>query len=108
MRKGAYIVRKTYIPVQHGVASIVVLVYWGQEHSYFPDESELVIARQLAEHGVTLIIGYHPQGVQDHAYFGNTLVLFSLGNILTSDEEGNFCWNKVCVHSHLTRGLTLT
>ncbi|KAL5463631.1 hypothetical protein EMCRGX_G032546 [Ephydatia muelleri] len=79
----------------HGVVSIVVLVYWGQEHSYFPDESELVIARQLAEYGVTLVIGYHPQGVQDHAYFGKTLVLFSLGNVLTSDEEGDFCWNKL-------------
>lgn len=77
-----------------GVAAIVVLLYWGQEHSYFPDESELVIARQLAEYRVTLIVGYQPQIVQDHAYFGKTLVLFSLGNVLTSDDESEFCWNR--------------
>lgn len=81
---------------QHGVSTIIVLMHWGLENSYFPDETALAIARHLAKLGVTLIIGHHPLVVQDHAYFGNTLILFSLGNLIISDTS--FCWHKVRVH----------
>ena len=65
--------------LQHGVDCIVVILYWGREYSYFPDETALYAARHLAELGVDVVVGYHPHLLQDHAYFGNTLIIFSPG-----------------------------
>lgn len=81
-------------PMQHGVTVIIVLMHWGRENSYHPDETMLTIARHLAQLGVTLIIGYHPSMVQDHAYFGRTLVVFSLGNLLSSNKVASYCWQQ--------------
>ena len=80
-----------------------MLMYWGRGNSFFPDETALTIARHLAELGVTLVIGNHPSSVQDHAYFGRTLVLFSLGSLLSSDRVAAFCWKEVIkeCNSHL-------
>lgn len=73
---------------------IIVLMHWGRENSYYPDETMLTIARHLAQLGVTLIIGYHPSVVQDHAYFGRTFVIFSLGNLLSSNKVASYCWQQ--------------
>jgi poly-gamma-glutamate capsule biosynthesis protein CapA/YwtB (metallophosphatase superfamily) len=70
-------------------------MYWGLENSYFPDETALTIARQLALLGASAVIGNHPNAIQDHAYFGNTLVVFSPGRILSSTKVANYCWKKV-------------
>lgn len=38
-------------------------------------------------------MGSYTQNVpQDHAYFGNTLVLFSLGKLLSSEAVSSYCW----------------
>ena len=71
-----------------------MLMYWGRTNSYYPDETMLTIARHLAQLGVTMVIGYHPSVVQDHAYFGRTLVIFSLGKLLSSDKVAPYCWRQ--------------
>ena len=81
--------------LQHGVSLIIVLVYWGWRTSSFPDEMALPVARHLASLGVDVIVGYHPNGIQGHAYMGKTLILFSLGRVLSSDHIVSYCWNKV-------------
>lgn len=82
---------------QHGITVIIVLMYWGFENRYFPDETALTIARHLAQLKVTLVIGHHPFVVQGHSYFGNTLVLFSLGKLITTSEQTSFCWQMVSI-----------
>ena len=71
-----------------------MLMYWGRANSYYPDETMLTIARHLAQLGVTMVTGYHPSVVQDHAYFGRTLVIFSLGKLLSSDKVAPYCWRQ--------------
>lgn len=80
---------------QHGVKLIVVLMHWGSESSYHPEETVLTVARQLAGMGVSAVMGHHPNTLHDHAYFGNTLVVFSLGKLLSSTRASNYCWTKV-------------
>lgn len=81
--------------VQRGADVVVVLIRWGREGSYFPDETALVIARHLTLLGVTLIIGSHPHLQQNHAYFGDTLVLFSVGSFLRPTTDNQLCWQQV-------------
>ena len=74
----------------------MVLVYWGKEHSFLPDETALYVARHLSElPEVSVVIGHNPQHVQGHAYFGNTLVLFTPGNFIVSDNSTSLCWKRV-------------
>lgn len=74
---------------------VIVLMHWGLQTSYFPDEMALTVARQLATLGVSAVLGHHPNSIQDHAYFGNTLVIFSVGKFLSSTKVADYCWNKV-------------
>ena len=81
---------------QRRVDHIVVMLHWGREQAFHPDETSLYIARHLSDiEAVSAIIGYHPQHVQGHAYFGETLVIFSPGNLVTSGDSHNLCWKKV-------------
>ena len=86
--------------------AVVVLVNWGSETSYYPEETALTIARQLATLGANAVLGHHPNMVHDHAYFGNTLVVFSLGKLLSSTRDSNYCWNKAS-HDHWTKTIFL-
>ncbi len=80
--------------MQHGVKLVIVLMNWGLETSYFPEESALTQARYLARLGVSAIIGFHPGSLQQHGYFGKTLVIFSPGKLISSTEVSHNCWNK--------------
>ncbi len=70
------------------------MVAWGHGTGLFPDETCLTVARHLATLQVTAVLGYHPTAVQGHAYFGDTLVVFSLGKVLSSQEVAPFCWGQ--------------
>ena len=78
---------------------IVVMVRWGKGGSYFPDETVLTIARYLASLGVTLVIGDHPVLQQSHAYFDDTLIIFSPGTFSrsssSSSSSSRLCWIQV-------------
>lgn len=81
--------------MQRGAEVIVVLVQWGRGGNYYPDETSLTTARHLASLGVTLVIGYHPLLQQHHAYFENTLVIFSAGNFFGPSSLPQLCWQQV-------------
>lgn len=73
---------------------IIALLSWGKDHSLFPDELSLYIARHLSDFDeISAVVGYHPQEFQGHAYFGNTLVVFSPGNFVLEDNTS--CWERV-------------
>ena len=94
--------------LQRGADVVVVLIRWGREGSYFPDETALVIARHLTLLGVTVIIGNHPQLQQKHAYFGDTLVLFSAGSFLRPTTTSQLCWQQVGLCGHVLTRLSLS
>ena len=83
--------------MQRGVDVIVVMVRWGKGSSYYPDGTVLAVSRYLASLGVALILGYHPLLQQDHAYFQDTLVIFSAGNFFSPSSNPQLCWQQVSV-----------
>lgn len=68
---------------------------WGRDSGTHPDERALATARQTAQLGVNLIVGYSPNAIQDHAYFGSTLVIFSMGNFISFEASTNYCWKVI-------------
>ena len=86
---------------------VVALVRWGLDGSHYPDEPALGVARHLANLGATLVVGSHPLLQQDHAYFGNTLILFSAGPFYRPTTHSDLCWPQVTGVHPLATDFTL-
>jgi len=63
---------------------IMVAMHWGNEYQHYPSTAQKNIAKYLASLGVNIIIGTHPHVVQPIDFIDNTLVIYSLGNFVSS------------------------
>ena len=71
--------------------AILVSMHWGVEYTTKPNAEQKELAQYMADLGVTAIIGEHPHVIQPMEYVtgkdGNeTLVIYSLGNFLSSQD----------------------
>jgi poly-gamma-glutamate synthesis protein (capsule biosynthesis protein) len=70
----------------------VVSMHWGTEYSHEPNAEQIELAQLLADLGVDVVVGSHPHAVQPTTMItgasGNkTLVIYSLGNFLSAQDE---------------------
>lgn len=77
-------VKKDVEAYKDKVDVIIVAMHWGSEYTHTPTSSEKEKAQYLASLGVNLIIGCHPHVIQPMTYIGDTLVVYSLGNFVSS------------------------
>ena len=73
--------------VKDDVDLIIVAMHWGSEYTHTPTNEEKEIAKYLSSLGVNLIIGCHPHVIQPVDYVGDTLVIYSLGNFISSQRS---------------------
>lgn len=71
---------------------LMVSMHWGDEYSYEPSDEQKEMAQFLADLGVDVVIGEHPHVIQPMDWVegkdGNeTLVIYSLGNFLSAQDE---------------------
>ncbi len=59
---------------------VIVYIHWGTENVPEPDWAQLDQGPGLAKAGADLIIGDHPHCLQGITYFGDTPVIYSMGN----------------------------
>ena len=76
--------KKDIEAVKDQVDVIVVSMHWGIEFSNEISTQQQEIASYLSSLGVNLIIGTHPHVVQPVNYVGDTLVIYSLGNVISN------------------------
>ena len=62
-------------------------MHWGNEYSHQPNSEQKRIAKYLSELGVNIIIGSHAHVIQPIDYVGDTLVIYSLGNFISSQRS---------------------
>jgi len=75
--------------VREQVDVVMVAMHWGEEYIHNPNASQKEIAKYLSEIGVDIVIGSHPHVVQPIERIGDTVVIYSLGNFLSSQRETN-------------------
>ncbi len=75
--------------VRDKVDFLIVAMHWGVEYTNTPVESQRTIAKYLAGLGVDLIIGCHPHVIEPVEYVDNTMVAYSLGNFISSQNGPN-------------------
>ena len=63
---------------------IIVSMHWGTEYVFYPTTAQKEMAKYLADLGVDLIIGTHPHVIEPIEYIDDTLVVYSLGNFVSS------------------------
>ena len=61
---------------------VVVSVHWGGEYQAAPSPRQRAIAKALAQAGADLVVGHGPHVLQPVEWEGETLVAYSLGNLL--------------------------
>ena len=71
---------------------VCVSMHWQNENISEPDHSQRVVTEKLLEYGADVIIGTGPQVLQPVEYMENgdgeeALVLWSLGNVISSKED---------------------
>ena len=82
-------VKKDIQSVRDKVDVLIVSMHWGNEYVYEPSWYQEDAAKFLSEQGVDIIIGTHPHVIEPIEYVGNTLVIYSLGNFVSAQEDEN-------------------
>lgn len=77
-------VRKDILWAKKNSDFVIVSLHWGQEYNFQPTKKQQEIAKFLADLGVDLVIGSHPHVIGKIEKIKNTLVVYSLGNFLSS------------------------
>lgn len=75
--------------IRDKVDVLIVSMHWGNEYIYEPSWYQQDAAQFLADQGVDIIIGTHPHVIEPVEYVDNTLVIYSLGNFVSAQEEEN-------------------
>ena len=79
---------------------VVVYVHWGTESTSEPDWAQKEQAPKIAEAGADLIIGDHPHVLQGIGWFGETPVIYSLGNYLFNSKTQDTCLVTATLDTH--------
>jgi len=61
---------------------VIVSIHWGGEYQAAPGPRQRSLARELTEAGASVIVGHGPHVLQRIEWIGETLVAYSLGNLL--------------------------
>lgn len=76
---------------------VIVFIHWGTENQAEPDWAQLDQAPKLAEAGADLIIGDHSHCLQGIEYFGDTPVIYSLGNFWFNSKTLDTCMVEAAI-----------
>jgi len=87
-------VKKDIEAVRDKVDFLIVTMHSGVEYAVDESEYQRDTAKFLADNGVDLVIGTHPHVIQPAEYIGDTLVYYSLGNLLCAQMQDEY-YNKV-------------
>lgn len=72
--------------VRDEVDILMVAMHWGVEYTHKPTVYQKDMAQFLADNGVDIIIGSHPHVVMPVTWIDDTLVIYSLGNLISAQE----------------------
>lgn len=80
------VVKKDIERVRDKVDVLMVAMHWGVEYTHTPTAYQKDMAKFLAKNGVDIVIGSHPHVVMPVTWIDDTLVIYSLGNLISAQE----------------------
>ena len=73
---------------------LIVAMHWGIEYQTKPNAYQKDMAKYLASLDVDIVIGTHPHVIQPIEWIDDTLVIYSLGNLISAQYQDAF-YNKM-------------
>ena len=84
-------VKKDIESVRDSVDVLIVAMHWGVEYTHEPTAYQKDIAEYLASLDVDIVIGTHPHVIQPITWIDDTLVMYSLGNLISAQyQDANY------------------
>ena len=80
------VVKQDIEKVRDKVDLLMVSMHFGNEYSHTPSADQKKAANYLASLGVDIVIGHHPHVVQPIEFINDTLVVYSLGNVISAQR----------------------
>ena len=77
-------VKKDIEKYRDKVDLLMVAMHWGEEYVHYPVTEQKNIAKYLASLNVDIVIGCHSHTVQPIEFIDDTLIIYSLGNFVSS------------------------
>lgn len=73
--------------IRKKVDLLLVSMHWGDEYIFKPNKEQRDLAKFLSSLGVDVIIGTHSHFIAPIEFINDTLVIYSLGNLLSAQNE---------------------
>jgi poly-gamma-glutamate synthesis protein (capsule biosynthesis protein) len=67
---------------------LLVSMHWGEEYENMPNARQRETARALIDAGADCILGHHPHTLQGIGLYKNRPILYSMGNFIFDQREG--------------------
>ena len=83
------VVKEDILRVRDKVDLLIVAMHFGVEYTHVPTKYQIDMAEFLSSLGVDIIIGTHPHVIMPITYINDTLVIYSLGNFLSTQDTNN-------------------
>ncbi len=80
-------VRQDIEKVRDKVDVLIVAMHWGVEYTHNPTNYQKDAAQFLADLGVDIVIGTHPHVIQPVTWIDDTLIVYSLGNLISAQYQ---------------------
>ncbi len=80
-------IKQDVLAVRDKVDVVMVAMHWGVEYTHVPTTIQRNQAQFLADLGVDIIIGSHPHVIQPIEHVGDTIVIYSLGNFISGQDD---------------------
>lgn len=74
---------------------VIVYIHWGTENEWDIDWAQKTYAPQIAEAGADFIIGSHAHILQPIGYYGDTTIVYGLGNFWFNSKTMDTCLLKL-------------
>lgn len=68
---------------------VIVFVHWGIEKNETPEDYQRSLAKGYIDAGADLVIGCHPHVLQGFEYYNDVPIIYSLGNYLFGNRDGD-------------------
>lgn len=59
---------------------IVISFHWGQEYTYYPNQTQISLGRFAIDQGADIVTGHHPHVIQGIERYKDRYIVYSLGN----------------------------
>ena len=68
---------------------VIVFVHWGIEKNETPEDYQRSLAKGYIDAGADLVVGCHPHVLQGFEYYNGVPIVYSLGNYLFGNRDGD-------------------